>query len=234
MPVLPASMTACASPIKRPCSTTPGMAESPAGKPRRVGNPAECSIDYPVAAVRDENVAVLVLAQSLDGPGAPAVARPHRSPAAWTQAQTAPPRWQRKPAEHRDPFAVVGNHDHRCGCRRDDLLAQQRAAAALDQGEVRTDLVGAVDREIERGRLIQSRERDVQTGSLGAGRFGSRYGDDVKAGTNTFAEQVHKVLGGRTRTQTEAHSRSHPVERTSGGLTFLRFDVHEFGRRGCQ
>ena len=42
---------------------------------------------------------------------------------------------------------------------RDDLLPQQRAAAALDQAQVGRDLVGAIDGEVERGRLVERGQR---------------------------------------------------------------------------
>ena len=56
---------------------------------------------------------------------------------------------QRKAAERSHPFGIVGDHDHAVRRRRDDLFAQQRAAAALDQVAARIDFVGAVDGQIE-------------------------------------------------------------------------------------
>ena len=43
-------------------------------------------------------------------------------------------------------FAVSATHDEALGRGDDDLLAQERAAAALEQAELRVDLVGTVDR----------------------------------------------------------------------------------------
>ena len=70
---------------------------------------------------------------------------------------------QRETAERRDPFGAVGDHHHAGGRRRDDLFPQQRPAPALDQGQVGRDLVGAVDGEIELGRLVERGERGCRT-----------------------------------------------------------------------
>ena len=69
---------------------------------------------------------------------------------------------QRKPAEHRHPLGVVGDDDHAGRCRGNDLFAQQCAAAALDDGEVGGDLVGAVHREVELRRLVERRQRNAE------------------------------------------------------------------------
>ena len=58
---------------------------------------------------------------------------------------------QRKAAERLDQLRSVGNDDHALRSRRDDLFAQQRAAAALDQRQRRVDLVGAVDGQMTIG-----------------------------------------------------------------------------------
>lgn len=48
--------------------------------------------------------------------------------------------------------------------RRDDLLAQQRAAATLNHSKGRIDFVGAVDGQIEGGNLIEANSRNPVTG----------------------------------------------------------------------
>ena len=60
---------------------------------------------------------------------------------------------QGKGAEPRDMFGGVGDDDHPPGGRGDDLLAQQRAAAALDETQRAVDFVGAVDGQVEFGRI---------------------------------------------------------------------------------
>ena len=58
-----------------------------------------------------------------------------------------------------DELARLG-HDHAARRRLDhELLAQQRAAAALEHGQLARHLVGAVEREVELGRLLRARRR---------------------------------------------------------------------------
>ncbi len=64
--------------------------------------------------------------------------------------------------KHRHPFRFIGDHNHPRRGRGDDLLAQQRAAAALDQRQVGRDLVCAVDGQIELGRLVERRQRNAE------------------------------------------------------------------------
>ena len=73
-----------------------------------------------------------------------------------------------------DQLALVGNHDHALRRRRDDLLAQQRAAAALDQAQLVVDLVGAVDGQVEIRLVVERRQRDAE--ALGLRRVASEVG----------------------------------------------------------
>src|SRR5690606_6892658 len=60
---------------------------------------------------------------------------------------------QRKAPEHIDKLALVRDHQHAMRGGSHDLLAKQRATAALDEGEVRSHFVGTINREIELRRL---------------------------------------------------------------------------------
>ena len=83
---------------------------------------------------------------------------------------------QRKAAKGRHPFDFVGDHDHSRGRRGNDLFAQQRAAAALDQGQIRRDLIGAVDGQIEFRRLVERGQRNAKP-------LGLRRGSPREVGT---------------------------------------------------
>ena len=108
------------------------MAEQPLGQRLRIGDPVQRGIQNPVAAVRDESMAVLVLAElagpALRGDGGRLDRAPRRGKAERHHFDR-----QRKAAEHRHPFASSAITTMRAGGRGDDLFAQQRAAAALDQ-----------------------------------------------------------------------------------------------------
>ena len=63
--------------------------------------------------------------------------------------------------ELRGELGVIHDDDLAQARLGDDLLAEERSPAALDEVEVGVDLVGAVDREIDDGMLGQRRERDA-------------------------------------------------------------------------
>jgi hypothetical protein len=71
---------------------------------------------------------------------------------------------------HVDQLALVDDADELLGAGGDDLLARQRAAAALDHGHVRGDLVGAVDVDFHLAGLVQVDDADaVLFQALGGG-----------------------------------------------------------------
>ena len=61
-----------------------------------------------------------------------------------------------------------------------DLLAQVRAAQPLDQVEVRVDLVGAVDHDVELGDVVERQERDPQLAAARRGRGRRGHAGDVR------------------------------------------------------
>src|SRR3546814_17425162 len=85
---------------------------------------------------------------------------------------------QRKRAKGRDDFRGVGNDDHLVRRSRNDLLAQQRAATALDEPQLPIQLVGPVNGQIEMRRVVaigpgSSEERRVgkEWGGTGSSRW---------------------------------------------------------------
>src|SRR5262249_50980243 len=127
----------------------------PANERLRLWNARERGVEDEVRPIRDKSMA-------LAGPArdrwSRAAARGSRRLAGAT-GRRKPERHhldrQRKAAKHGHELAVVGDDDHAGGSGGHDLLAQQGAATALDEGEVRRDLVGAVDGQVERGRLVE-------------------------------------------------------------------------------
>ena len=57
---------------------------------------------------------------------------------------------------------LVDDHDELLGAHLHHHLAQQRAAAALDQVEVRVDLVSAVDGHVQVRVLVERGQRDAE------------------------------------------------------------------------
>src|SRR6266566_2335492 len=121
-----------------------------------------------------------------------------------------------------------GALDRTSGCRKPERhhFDEQRAASPLDQRQVRSDLVGTVDREVEFGRLVEGRQRQPQPLGVGAGGPGGRHPDDVEPGAHAIRQQLDEVFGGRAGAQPEAHAGLDEFERRGGGLALVIFRVH--------
>ena len=127
---------------------------------------------------------------------------------------------KRKDAERADQLALVGDHHHAVGRGGDDLLAQQRAAAALDQPKLIVDLVGAIDGEIEMRRLVERGERDVEPLGLGARRIGGGDAEHVQALADALAERGDEACRGRAGAKPKPHPVLDEIERGAGRALF--------------
>src|SRR3974390_2600672 len=190
----------------------------------RVLDAAQRGIDDEVSAVRDESMAVLALAQRQHA-RLRAEHRLNREPRR-TRADWCDFDRQRKPAEHVDTFAFVANHDHPRRRGRDDLLPQQRSAAAFYQREIRRDLVGAVDGEIERRRFVERGQRNAARNGLLVRGFRRRHRDNVEHAAPAFAEQIDEMFRRRTSAEAEPHPGAHEFDRAGGGGVVLVIRIH--------
>ena len=185
-------------------------------------------VKQPVPAIRDESMAVWRLARAAPRPGsrAAAVASSTARRVAVAPNGTISTGSGKRPSigTHFDSSAITSILRRRRG---HDLLAQQRAAAALDQGQIGRDLVGAVDGQIELGRLVERGQRDAEPLGLGAGRLRGGDGDHVEAAAHALGQQLDKVLRGRAGAEPKPHARPHEFDGAGGGGTLLSVDVHE-------
>src|SRR3569623_3338085 len=114
-------------------------------KARRVRNASQMSVHDPVAAIGDKSMAALALPKAYFACDTGLHECRSEGMTSGCEAKRDDFHRQRKPPQRVHPFAVVGAHDHPRGGRRNNLLAQQRAAATLADIERGVDLVGAVD-----------------------------------------------------------------------------------------
>lgn len=112
---------------------------------------------------------------------------------------------QRKGAQGLDVLGGVGNHDHAVACDRDDLLAQQRGTAALDEAQASIDLVGPVDGEIEFGQVFEGGERDALALAGDAGRLRGRHAGHFEPRAHALTQQLDEGRGRAARADAEAH-----------------------------
>src|SRR4051794_22279417 len=163
---------------------------------------------------------------------------PAGRPARSTRRLDGPPRcrepkwndldWQREATEHRYLLGGISDDNHTRGGRCDNLLAQECTAAALDESEIRTDLIGAVHRQIELRRLVKRAQRDTSPRRIAAGRLRGRHPNDAEARADALAQKLDKVTRGRARAKTEPHAGLDRLQRQRGGRALLSLNVHSY------
>ena len=85
---------------------------------------------------------------------------------------------QREAAEYRNELARIDDADEFLRDRSDDLLARERAAAALDHVHFAADLVGAIDVDRQVIHLVEIENLDAVAFEALAGVFGAGDGTD--------------------------------------------------------
>jgi hypothetical protein len=189
-------------------------------------NAPQRGVDDPVPAIRDKSMAVPALPQlqrtgrldSRDG----AFDRPPRG----GKAEGSHLDRQREAAEHVDPFASIGDHDHPRGRCRHDLFPQQGAAATLDEAQIGGNFVGAVHRQIERRNLLQGGQWDAAGQGPIMRSLRGRHRDDVETAPHALAYELHKMPCRRSRAEPEPHAGTHKFHCPGGCGTFLVLGVH--------
>ena len=196
------------------------------GERLRIGDGAEGAVQDVVAAVADEQRAASTAQRERAGEaesGGGLLDAPDRR----RGAERGQFDRQRKAPELRHALACVGD-DHQAARRRsDDLLAQQRAAAALDQPQRAVDFVGAVDGQIELGRLVERRQRNSKLARLARRRFRGRHADDSEPLANLGADQIDEMAGGRACAEAKPHARPNEGDRLFSGLMFVGLAVRQ-------
>jgi hypothetical protein len=128
---------------------------------------------------------------------------------------------QRKAAEDRDQLGVVDDADETAAGRGDDLFPGQRAASALDQGQVAGSLVSAVHVERRSPASFRATSMPANAGVSCSPRRGNRTGDAVAA-----AKRRDEMIDGGSGTHPDGHPVFEVFERRDCGGFLLRVCVH--------
>ena len=132
-----------------------------------------------------------------------------------------------KCAELRGHFGFVDDDDFALAGLRDDFLVEQGAAAALDEIELRIELVGAVDGEIDGGRAFGV-DQGKSGGFGGTGHLGGR-GETAEsgkfAGGMAAGDLAHGVDGGRAGSKADDGAGFDETDSINGGGVFERIPV---------
>src|SRR6266566_897940 len=124
--------------------------------------------------------------------------------------------------EARDELRLVDDHDEPLRRGRDYLLTEPRAPEALDQVELRVDLVGAVDTQVHGGPFLERRERDPQLLRHVRGRERRRHALQVHALPDEPGDALQEEPRGRAGPEPEDHPRLDVREGGFRGLSFQR------------
>src|SRR5271170_4281575 len=125
---------------------------------------------------------------------------PGRREAKWNDLDR---QWKR--AEPWHELGRIDDDDHALRGGGDDLLAQQRPAAALDQIELGIDFVGTVDRQVEFRQLVERRERNAERLRLRGRRLRGRDAANVETRFDPFAHEIDELPRGRAAAEPELH-----------------------------
>src|SRR5471032_1966491 len=108
---------------------------------------------------------------------------------------------QREGAEYRHQFAGVGDADEGLGHGRNDLLAGQGCAAALDQVQVCIAFISAVDVELQVADGVQLVHRNTVALEPCSGGFGT--GDGAVERALVQGQRIDKAVGGGAGADTD-------------------------------
>jgi len=133
---------------------------------------------------------------------------------------------ERKCADRLHVLRRVGNHDHVIGGVGNDLLAQQRRAAALDQHAAGACLVRAVHGQMDAVDLLERDQRHAEAAREVA-RLHARLdaAHDQPVG-NLVGQKFHEILRGRARAEADGHAVLDKLHRRGRRILFLGFVGH--------
>ena len=106
-------------------------------------------------------------------------------------------------AEHRHALFLAHENDQASCRRRHNLFAQQGAATAFDQVEVRRYFVGAVHRDVDRLDLAERRERNAELSGKVRSRLRSGDAAHPQAGSHCPGESVNEPARRPPRAQAD-------------------------------
>jgi hypothetical protein len=222
----PATIRSVVRPRNRPCSTMPARAE-PRREHGQIGDRAEDAVEDQVALVGVEGLPVR--AGSRRGARAEPLEEARlRAPAEGDHLD----RHGAVGAQPRRGLHLVHDDDLAAAGLGDDLLPQQRAAAAFDQVEVGIDLVGAVDCQVHSARQVLREQGDALLArGGGAGRRGGAADDVPQA---ALAQQGADPPDGEDRraagAQAHHHARLHEIDGPLGRLLLVALQPGGGGR----
>ena len=133
---------------------------------------------------------------------------------------------QRKFAQGRHGLGRVGDHHATLRGLPHQLLAQQGRAAALDEGQARPDLVGAVDGQVDASHLVKFRQDQAQARREGRRGLRGRHAAQLEPlDLGPPAQSLDQIGRGRAGAQADRHA---VLDQGGGGLAgqlLLQLDV---------
>ena len=132
----------------------------------------------------------------------------------------------REIAEHGDLFAGVGDDDELLGGGGHDFFVEERAAATFDEIEMRVELIGAVDGDVDLLDFVKIGERDAEFECGFAGVIRGGDAADFEAGFDAFADELDGVGGCRAGAKADDLAVFDELDGDAGGGFFFDFVGH--------
>jgi hypothetical protein len=132
--------------------------------------------------------------------------------------------------EHRDLLAGVGDDDEHARGGGDNFFIEESATAAFDEIELRVELIGTVDGDVDLLDFVEVRERNAELGGRVA--CASRCGDaaDFEAGFDAVTDELHGVGCGRAGAEADDLAIFDELKAGARGGFFLDFVGHGWVR----
>jgi hypothetical protein len=105
--------------------------------------------------------------------------------------------------EDRHQLFRSDQHDEQLGGGGDDFLADQSAAVALDELELRIDFVGAIEGNFQFGHVGEGCQRDAELAGQISGGLRCGHTPYLKASLDALAQGLDERRGGTPRAEAE-------------------------------
>src|SRR5213080_4318904 len=114
-------------------------------------------------------------------------------------------RQRHRMTQDRSPLRVIHDDDELPSRDRHDLFSQERTAAALDEIELRINLIGAVDRQVDRPGILSLKQRNAVVSRQLCSFQGSGHPSNAQPCSDPLAQRQNHEFRSRAGAQADYH-----------------------------
>src|SRR5262245_19737504 len=220
-PLEPATTAACASPMNKPCSTTPAIPS------RRSASDFGSAIRSNAASRIQCPPSVTKAWPSLARRSRAGPVQPTAAAAASTARRVAPnPNGTTSTRSGKRPSADPHFDSSAMTIMRPEAEATLVSRSSVPPPPLIRPRPCAIAGEIKLRRLVEAGERHAQPLGVAARRIRRGYRDHVEAGVDALSQKLDKMLGCGAAAKAKPHAGAHEFEGAGGGRTFLGIGIH--------